>query len=78
MGLVLPFVIEVVDGIAVGQHNAVEAPFATQDVDQQAVAGATGDSLVAVVGTHDLAHVALLHQCLEGGQIGLPQIAHGD
>ena len=78
MCLVLALVVEIIDSIAIGKHNAVEPPLAAQDVHQQAVAGATGDALVAVVGTHHLAHIALLHQRLEGGQIGFPQIAHGD
>ena len=76
MSLMLSSVVEVVDGIAVGEHNGFVAPLATQDIHQQAVAGAAGHALVAVVGTHHLAHVAFLHQCLEGRQVGLPEVAH--
>ena len=74
--LVLALIIEVVDGIAVGEHDGVVVPLATEDVDQQAVAGATGHTLVTVVGTHHLADITFLNQGLEGWQIGLPQVAH--
>ena len=38
---------------------------------------AAGHGVNALVGTHHLGHIALLHQALEGGQIGLPQVALG-
>ena len=75
MSLMLSAVKEIVDGIAVGEHNGVVAPFVAQDVDEQAIAGAAGLALEALVGAHHLAHVGFLHQRLEGGQIGLPQVA---
>ena len=75
MSLMLSAVKEIVDGIAVGEHNGVVAPFVAQDVDEQAVAGAAGLALEALVGAHHLAHVGFLHQRLEGGQIGLPKVA---
>ena len=76
VGLVLPLVVEVVDGVAVGEHDGVVAPFAAQDVHEQTVAGAAGLALITVVGTHHLAHITFLHQSLEGGEVGLPQVAH--
>ena len=36
-----------------------------------------GITIYALVGTHHLSHVTLLHQCLEGGQIGFPQVTLG-
>ena len=75
VGLMLSTVEEVVDGVAVGDDEAVVAPLVAQDVDEQAVAGAAGASLEALVGAHHLAHMGLLHQGLEGGQVGLPQVA---
>ena len=77
VGLVLSLVIEVVDGIAVGEHDGVVAPFAAQDVNKQTVAGAAGLAFVAVVGAHHLAHVPFLHQGFESGKIGFPKVAHG-
>ena len=63
----LAFVVEVVDGIAVGEYNGLVVPFPPQDINEQTVAGTTGYTLVAVVGAHHFAYVALLYQCLEGG-----------
>ena len=74
MCLVLAFVIEVVDGIAVSQHDGIVAPLVAQDIDEQTVAGATGLALKTLVGTHHLADVGFLDQSLEGRQIGLPQV----
>ena len=77
MGLVLSLVIEIVDGVAVGHHQSVVAPLVAQDVYEQSVAGAAGTALETLIGAHHLAHIAFLHQCLKGGQIGLPQVAVG-
>ena len=76
MGLVLTLVVEIVDGVAVGEDDGVVAPFAAQNVLQQAVAAATRDALVTVVGAHHLAHVAFLDEFFEGGEVGLPKVAH--
>ena len=76
--LVLSFVVEVVDGVAVCHDDAVEVPLAAQDVNEQAVAGTAWHALVAVVGAHDFAHVAFLDECLEGWEVGFPQVAHRD
>ena len=67
MRLVLATVVEVVDGIAVGQHNGVVVPLATKDVNQKAVAGTTGFAFISVVGAHHLAYITFLYQCLESG-----------
>ena len=77
MRLVLSAIEEVIDGVAVGEHDTVISPFVAQDVDEQAVAGAAGLALEALVGAHHLAHIAFLHQCLEGRKIGLPEVAVG-
>ena len=77
MCLVLSTIEEVIDGVAVSQHDTVVTPFVTQDINQQTVAGATGLTFEALISTHHLTNVSFLHQCLEGRQIGLPQVAVG-
>ena len=77
MSLVLSFVVEVVDSIAVGQHDTIVAPFVAQDIDEQTVAGATWLTLESLISTHHFAHIGFLYQSLEGWQVGLPQIAVG-
>ena len=71
MSLVLTFIVEVVDGITVGEDDAVIAPLVAQDIDKQAVTAAAWFPLETLVCTHHLADVAFLHQCLEGWQVGL-------
>ena len=70
--VVLP---EVAHGATVAHHKVLEAPFVSQDLLEQAVAAAAGLVLPALVGTHHLSHLSLLHQVFEGGQIGLVQVA---
>ena len=77
MCFMLSFVVEIVDGVAIGQHDTVKPPFASQDIYQQTVAGTTRNTFVTIVGTHHFAYIAFLYQCFEGRQIGFPQIAHG-
>ena len=74
MRLVLTAVEEVVDSVAVGEHDTIVAPLVAQDINQQSVARTTGFPLETLVGTHHLAHITFLHQRLEGGQIGLPEV----
>ena len=74
MSLVLTFVIEVIDGIAVGKYDSVVSPLVAQDVNQQAVACTTRLTLKTLIGTHHLAHVSFLNQCLECRQICLPEV----
>ena len=38
---------------------------------------ATGVAVDALIGTHHLGHLSVLHQCLEGRQVGFPQVALG-
>ena len=76
MGAVLVLVVEVVDGVAVGQNDGVVAPFVAKDFLQQTVACAARNALVAVVGAHKLTNVAFGHKFLEGRQISFPQVAH--
>ena len=68
---------EVANGTAVTGDEALETPFIAQNV--PFIAGITTARITvdALVGTHYLSYVALLHQCLEGWQIGLPQVALG-
>ena len=77
MRLVLATVEEVVDGVAVGEHDGIVAPLVAQDVDEQTVAGAAGLTLETLVGAHHLAYVGFLHEGLEGGEVGLPEVAVG-
>ena len=72
MRLVLTAIEEIVDGVAISKHDSIVTPLVAQDVNEQAVAGATGLALETLVGTHHLTHVTLLDQCLERRQIGLP------
>ena len=76
MRLMLPFVIKIVDGVAVGQHDGIISPFAAQDIHQEPVACATRLTFVTVVSTHHLPDIPLLHQSLESRQISFPQVAH--
>ena len=77
MSLMLTFVKEIVDGIAVGHDKTVVPPLVTQDINQQAVARAAGLALETLVGAHHLSHVGLLDECLECRKISLPQVAVG-
>ena len=77
MRLVLAFIIEIVDGVTVSKHDGIVTPLVAQDVDEQTVAGTTGLALKTLIGTHHLANIGFLDQCLEGRQIGLPQVTIG-
>ena len=68
-------IIEVGDCPAVGHHDTLVAPFIAKDAGEQAVAAAAGVALIAVVGTHHLLHVALLHESLEGRKICFAKVA---
>ena len=76
--MVLALLPEVGHGATVGHHDAVVPPLIAQDLVEQAVTAAAGVSLEAVVGAHDLLDACLLHEVLEGGQIGLPEFTEGD
>ena len=67
-------VIEVTDGTTVANHQILKAPFITQNGLQQALRTATGVVVKALVSTHHLANLCILHQCLKGRHIGLPHI----
>ena len=69
---------DVVDGVAVADHQSGEAPLLAQNLPEQAGVAAAGLAVDAVVGAHHLADVGLLHQVAEGGQIGFPEVAGGD
>ena len=68
---------EVADGTAVAGDQSVESPFVAQYLLFISCLGAAGLSVYALVGAHHLGHLSLLHQCLEGWQICLPEVALG-
>ena len=73
----MPLGQEVANGPAVTGNQPVEAPQVAQDVLLVAGIAAAGVAINALVGAHHLGHPALLHQCLEGRQVGLPEVALG-
>ena len=77
MSLVLTFVVEVIDCVAISKHDGIVAPLVTKNINQQAIAGATRLTLKSLIGTHHLAHVTFLYQSLECRQISLPKVAIG-
>ena len=66
---------EIADGSAVTHHQSSEAPLVAEDLAQQFVAAAAGLALEALIGAHHLLDAADLHEVLEGGEVGLPQVA---
>ena len=74
---VVPAWQEVADGTAVARDEALEAPFVAKDLLLIACLTAAGLAVDALVGTHHLGHLALLHQTLKGGQVGFPEVALG-
>ena len=68
---------EVADGTAVTGDDAVEAPLIAQYLLFVAGLTATGLPVDALVGTHDFCHLSLLHEGLEGREIGFPEVALG-
>ena len=66
---------EVINGSAVAGDDSLESPVIAQYMLQVAGVAAAGFSVDALVGTHHLLYAALLHQSLEGWQIGLPQVS---
>ncbi len=75
MGLVLPRGVEIVDRVAVGDHQGLIAPFVTEYVLEKPVARAARHPFVAMIRAHHLLHVGLGHKGLECRKIGLPQVA---
>ena len=75
LGLVLAAGEVVVDGVAVREDDGFIAPLVAENVRQEAVIGAAGHVLVAVVGAHDLAHVTVHDEFLERGEVGLEEVA---
>ena len=68
----LAFLPEVADGTAVAYYQSVKSPFVAQYLLFVACVSATWITVNALVGAHYLCHLSLLHQCLEGWQIGFP------
>ena len=75
LGDVVPAGQEIAYGTAVAGDDAIEAPLLAQYLLLVAGLGAAGLSVDALVGAHHLGHLALLDEGLEGGQIGLPEVA---
>ena len=73
----MPLGQEIANGTAVAGDKALETPVVAQDV--LLVAGITTArlSVDALIGAHHLGDISLLYQCLEGRQIGFPQVAFG-
>ena len=74
---VVVLVEEVVDCPAVAGDESLEPPLLAQDVVEQTGVAATGFAIKTVIGAHHFLHITLLHQCLEGRHVGLPQVALG-
>ena len=72
---VMQFGQEVAYGPAIAGNQSLEAPFVAQYLAFEAGIAATRLSVDALVGTHHFCHITLLHQCLEGWQVGFPQVA---
>ena len=68
---------EVADSTAVAGDDTIEAPLIAQDLLFVAGLRATRLTVYTLVGAHNLCHLSLLHQGLEGGEIGLPEVALG-
>ena len=68
---------EVVDGTAVAGDEPLETPLLAQYLLLVARLGAAGFTIHTLIGAHHLLDVSFLYQCLEGGHIGLPQVALG-
>ena len=77
LGGVVPAGQEVADGAAVAGDKTLESPLVAQDLLLIACLRTAGLSVDALVGAHDLGHLALLDQRLEGWQVGLPEVALG-
>ena len=65
---------KVANGSAVAGNQALEAPDVAQDMLFVAGIATTGVAVDALVGAHHLGHLSVLHQCLEGRQVGFPQV----
>ena len=68
---------EVPDGPAVGGEVALEAPLAPQELHHQRLTAAAGLAVGAVVCAHDGLHLRVLHQGLEGGEVGFLHVLGG-
>ena len=67
--------IEVTHGSAVAHHKVLEPPLVTKNLLKQTGVATAGVVVQTLVGAHHLPHLRILHQTLEGGHIGLPQVA---
>ena len=68
---------EVRNSPAVAGDQSLESPFVTQDLLQVACIAAARLTVDALIGTHHLLDVTLLHQSFEGWEIGFPEVAFG-
>ena len=66
--------VEVGDSTAVTDDEILEAPFVAQNLLEQSRTAAAWIIIEALVGTHHLTYLCILHQCLKGRHVGLPEI----
>ncbi len=66
--------VEVGDSTAVADDEILEAPFVAQNLLEQSRTAAAWIIIEALVGTHHLTYLCILHQCLKGRHVGLPEI----
>ncbi len=65
---------EIADSTAVADHKPAVAPLAAEYLSDKFVAATAWMVVVALVGTHHLAHIGLLHKLAESGQICLTKV----
>ena len=71
---IMPTGQKVANGTAVACDESLEAPVVAQYMLLVAGIATAGITVDALVGAHHLCYVALLYQCLEGRQVGFPQV----
>ena len=78
LGSVVPSGQEVADSAAIAGDDTLEAPLIAQDLLFITSLGAAGLTVDTLVGAHNLCYLSLLYECLESGEIGLPEITFGE
>ena len=68
---------EIANGTTIAGDESVESPFIAQYLLFVTSLRAAGLAVDTLIGAHNLGHLSLLHQCLEGGEISLPEVALG-
>ena len=62
------------DGPAVGDDEALVAPFSAEDGVDEVIVGAAGNVAESVVGNHNFLHIGLGYQILESRKIGFAKV----